>query len=201
MAKRLSIMILLVAIIAISVIAGLIVASLGIGDPKQVDLTITARKYAFEPSVIKVNKGDRISINLITKDVTHGFFMEGYDIDAKVQPGDSPEYSKLLLRHPSKKDDFQEVDRIEFIADKAGKFRYRCSVTCGYMHPFMLGEMVVVPNYPLWGGLGLAVGVAISTMILFGFKAKHNSLNAVADRRNSSTNKSTQLTEESVNEH
>ncbi|MCH8121212.1 MAG: hypothetical protein IIC00_16000 [Planctomycetes bacterium] len=201
MIKRLSIMILLVAIIAISVIAGLAVASLGVGDPKQVDLTITARKYAFEPSVIKVNRGDRISINLITKDVTHGFYMEGYDIDAKVQPGDSPEYSKLLLRHPSKKDDFQEVDRIEFIADKTGKFRYRCSVTCGYMHPFMLGEMIVVPNYPFWGGFGLAVGVAISTMILFGFKAKHNSLNTVADRRNSSTNKSTQLTEESVNEH
>ena len=201
MIKRLSIMILLVVIIAISVIAGLAVASFGVGESTQVDLTISARKYAFEPSVIKVNRGDQVSINLITKDVTHGFFMEGYDIDAKVQPGDSPEYSKLLLRHPSKKDDFQQVDRIEFIADKTGKFRYRCSVTCGYMHPFMLGEMVVVPNYPFWGGLGLAVGVAISTMILFGFKAKHNSLNTVAGRRNSTANKSTQLTEESGNEH
>ena len=194
-------MILLVVIIAISVIAGLAVASSVVGDSKQVDLTISARKYAFEPSVIKVNKGDRISINLITKDVTHGFYMEGYDIDAKVQPGDSSEYSQLLLRHPSKKDDFQQVDRIEFTADKTGKFRYRCSVTCGYMHPFMLGEMVVVPNYPFWGGLGLAVGVSISTMTLFGFKAKHNSLNTVADRRNSSTNESIQLTGESGNEH
>ena len=201
MIKQFSIMILLVVIIAISVIAGLAVASFGVGESTQVDLTISARKYAFESSVIKVNRGDRISINLITKDVTHGFFMEGYDIDAKIQPGDSPEYSKLLLRHPSKKDDFQEVDRIEFTADKTGKFRYRCSVTCGYMHPFMLGEMVVVPNYPFWGGLGLAVGVAISAMILFWLKANNNSLNTIADKGNSSTNKSDQPTEEPADEH
>lgn len=201
MIKRLFVTILLLAVVALCTTLGLATASFGVSGSKQVDLTISARKYAFEPSVIRVNKGDRISINLITKDVTHGFFMEGYDIDAKIKPGDSSEYSTLLLRHPSKKDDFQEVDRIEFTANKTGKFRYRCSVTCGYMHPFMLGEFVVAPNYTFWGGLGLAVGVAISTMMLFGFTAKHNSLCTIAAGRKSTINKSKQLTEESGNEH
>ena len=201
MRKQLFVAILLLAVVAICTIISLAIASLGVDEPKQVDLTISARKYAFEPSVIRVNKGDRVSINLITKDVTHGFYMEGYDIDAKVRPGDSSEYSTLLLRHPSKNDEFQEVDRIEFTANKTGKFRYRCSVTCGYMHPFMLGELVVAPNYPFWGGIGLAVGVTISAMILFGLKAKHNSLNTCTDRPNSTINKSKPLAEESGIEH
>ena len=199
MIKQFSIMILLLAIIAISVIAGLAVASLDIGEPKQVDLTISARKYAYEPSTIKINKGDRVSINLITKDVTHGFYLEGYDIDAKIKPEDSSEYSALLLRHPSMGDDFHEVDRIEFVANKPGKFRYRCSVTCGYMHPFMLGELVVAPNYPFWGGSGLAVGVAISAMILFGCKAKELPQKSFVDGQKNTINNS--IREGSCNEH
>ena len=162
-------------IVTVCILTGLGVAYNGGGKPGEVDITISARRYAFEPSKIRVNKGDKVSINLVTKDVTHGFYLEGYDIEAKVVPGDSSEYSKLLLRHPSEHGDYQEVNRIEFTADKPGKFRYRCSVTCGYMHPFMLGEMVVVPNYPFWGGVGLTVGIAISALIYYRRKAQQDS--------------------------
>lgn len=152
------------AILGVFTALGLFAASLTGAPASDVDLTIYAQQYSFDPPIIRLNKGDRVSINVVTRDVTHGFFLEGYDIDAKIRPGDSPEDSVLLVRHPSKHDDYQEVDRLIFTAERTGKFRFRCSQTCGYMHPFMQGEMIVSPNYELWGGIGLVTGVAVSTL-------------------------------------
>lgn len=101
MIKQIILSISLFAVIIACTMLGFIMASFTAGEPGQVDLTIYARRYAFDPPTIKLNKGDTVSINLITRDVTHGFYLEGYDIDAKVKPEDSPEYSTLLLRHPS----------------------------------------------------------------------------------------------------
>ncbi|HDZ22136.1 hypothetical protein LCGC14_0302200 [marine sediment metagenome] len=157
------------ALLGIFTALGVLAGSLTGAPAGDVDLMIYAQRYSFDPPIIRLNKGDRVSINLVTRDVTHGFFLEGYDIDAKIRPGDSSDDSVLLIRHPSKHDDFQEVDRIIFTAERTGKFRFRCSQTCGYMHPFMQGEMIVSPNYELWGGIGLVTGVAVSAMAFFVF--------------------------------
>lgn len=164
MTEKASNILMSMVIVILGTAAGLLVTLFSTANPRQVDVTIYARKYAYTPAVIRAHKGDTISINLVTRDVTHGFFLEGYDIDAKVKPGDAPEYSTLFLRHPSREVEFRNVDRIVFTADKTGKFRYRCSVTCGYMHPFMQGELIIVPNYGFWGGVGFVVGVAIATL-------------------------------------
>ena len=157
------------ALLGVFTALGVLAGSLTKASAGDVDLTIYAQRYSFDPPIIRLNKGDRVSINMVTRDVTHGFFLEGYDIDAKIRPGDSSDDSVLLIRHPSKHDDFQEDDRITFTADRTGKFRFRCSQTCGYMHPFMQGEMIVSPNYELWGGIGLVTGVTVSTLVFFIF--------------------------------
>src|SRR5512140_1833561 len=94
------------------------------------EITIRARKYAYKPETIRVNKGDVVHLRLISEDVIHGFYLEGYDIDAEVQPL----ASKVILRRPSRPGESREVDEIVFTASHAGKFRYRCSHTCGYRH-------------------------------------------------------------------
>ena len=91
----------------------------------------------------------------------HGFFLEGHDIDAQIEPG----VQGFKLRHPSEGREFADVNEIVFTADHPGKFRYRCSHTCGTMHPFMQGEMIVNPNYPFLAGTGGAVGMLISAVI------------------------------------
>ena len=65
------------------------------------------------------------------------------------------------MRHPSLGEPFAEVPDIQFVANKAGKFRFRCSQSCGDMHPFMIGELVVAPNRPFTAGVGGAIGVAL----------------------------------------
>jgi len=50
-----------------------------------------------------------------------------------------------------------QTAKITFIADKAGSFRLRCNVTCGALHPFMLGKLNVGLNTWLYRSFGLAI--------------------------------------------
>ncbi len=130
--------------------------------PQRRDFNIVAHKYAYEPPIITVNQGDEVHIKFSSRDVTHGFFLEGYDIDALAEAGKSG----ILFRHPSATDNFSPADEIVFKADKRGKFRYRCSMTCGYMHPFMMGVLIVQPNSLFGIAMGLVLGILLAGFIL-----------------------------------
>ena len=120
-------------------------------------ITIHARQYAYDPPVIRANIGETLHIRLVSKDVTHGFYLEGHDIDAEIEP----ENPVFRVRNPSQGYNWRSVSEIEINLQKTGKFRYRCSHTCGFLHPFMQGELVVNPNYPYWVGVILAIGLAV----------------------------------------
>lgn len=113
-------------------------------DAGSVDVTMYAEQFAFSPSRITVKKGQRVNLKLISKDVTHGIFIDGYNIKKEIVPG-----------HPT---------RVSFVADRSGKIQIRCVVICGPLHPFMLGEIVVQPNTPFWSaslGLFLLAGMIV----------------------------------------
>lgn len=101
------------------------------------EILVRARQYAYDPGVIRVPKGARVTLVLEAEDVTHGLYLDGYDIDLATAPG-------------------RRV-RTSFVADRPGMFRMRCSKVCGTLHPFMLGELVVEPNTPLWRSVALAL--------------------------------------------
>ncbi len=142
---------------------GFLSANLGRAVPQTRSITITAHKYAYDPPVLRVNQGDRLRIRLVAKDVTHGFYLEGYDLDGKARP----ENPTFWVRQPSKGTGYKEVEEISFVASHTGKFRYRCSLTCGYMHPFMQGELIVGPNYLFSTSVGLSLGMAVGVLVLF----------------------------------
>jgi heme/copper-type cytochrome/quinol oxidase subunit 2 len=89
-------------------------------------LRIEASMYQFTPGVIKVNKGDKITLDLVAMDVVHGLSLDGYDFELTADPG--------------------QTKTAAFIAEKTGVFRFRCSVACGNLHPFMIGKLQVGPN-------------------------------------------------------
>lgn len=114
------------------------------GIPTTHEITVEGRMFDFSPNVIRVNKGDRVVINFAAMDVVHGLYVDGYGIETEAEPG--------------------VPTRVEFVADKAGKFRYRCSVSCGAMHPFMIGELIVGPNVPFWRAVGLTLVAAVGAL-------------------------------------
>lgn len=137
--------------------------------PVDRHITIKARQYAYEPEIIEANRGDRLHVKLASLDVIHGFYLEGYDLDAEVRPSESG----FRLRHPSLHDDWQKVDEVTVELTRGGKFRYRCSHTCGTMHPFMTGVLLVAPNRLLHAGLGGAAGLLAGVAIAFLRQAPH----------------------------
>jgi heme/copper-type cytochrome/quinol oxidase subunit 2 len=130
--------------------AGLVVAFAPLpvppATPQERTFTIDARQYAYFPSELQINQGDNVTIRLISTDVVHGLYVDGYDISVEADPG--------------------QTATLTFIADKAGSFRFRCNVTCGAMHPFMIGKLNVGTNNWLYRSIGLALlaimGVIIS---------------------------------------
>ncbi|HET6446205.1 MAG TPA: cupredoxin domain-containing protein [candidate division Zixibacteria bacterium] len=105
--------------------------------PGSKKLRISASQYEFSPAVTRVNVGDRVTIELLSTDVVHGLYLDGYDLEVIADPG--------------------QTATLSFIADKSGTFRFRCLVTCGPLHPFMIGKLKVGSNTLLWRGLALAV--------------------------------------------
>lgn len=134
-------------------------------EPQERNFTIQSRKYSYTPERIVVNRGDRVIIKLSSEDVTHGFYLEDHDIDAKIRA----EYPHFWLRHPSQGEEYEQVTEISFIAQKSGKFRYRCSITCGTFHPFMQGEMIVKPNSTYSAAIGLVFGLTVALIFYLGW--------------------------------
>lgn len=103
--------------------------------PSDRIVEIQASQFAFSPGTIKVNPGDRVILNLKATDVVHGLYIDNYGLSMTVDPG--------------------QKGSMEFTADQAGTFRFRCSVACGDMHPFMIGKLQVGVNWMFWRGTAL----------------------------------------------
>lgn len=110
--------------------------------PAERRIRIEATARGFEPSVVRVNRGDRVTVHLVSTDVVHGLYLDGYGLAVASDPGQS--------------------DSLTFVADRAGAFRFRCSVSCGALHPFLIGKLTVGRNDLFWRAAGLALLVAFA---------------------------------------
>jgi cytochrome c oxidase subunit 2 len=86
-------------------------------------IQVTLRKYEFSPSSLRVRKGERVKLVMAAVDHDHGFKLDDFDINQKIPKGTTVV--------------------VEFTADKAGTFQFRCSNVCGIGHRGMKGTLVV----------------------------------------------------------
>lgn len=128
----------------------------GDASPAVREITIMARQYGYEPNRIVLDAGERVRLRLASEDVVHGFYLDGHDLEAEIRPG----ALGFRVRHPSSETEFRQVEEVELTAGAPGKYHYRCSVTCGTLHPFMLGELIVRPNRPYHLSALAAGGIA-----------------------------------------
>ena len=87
------------------------------GETKS--FTIKATNWAFEPTEIRVSKGDTVEIKLVNEEGYHEVEIKGY---GKTIKGDQT---------------------ITFTADKTGEFEFICSIFCGTGHDDMIGKLIV----------------------------------------------------------
>ena len=86
-------------------------------------INIVARKYAFEPAVVRVRLGETVTLHITTADVQHGFAVPDLNIEESVKPGVPAD--------------------VTFHATRAGHFRVDCYIKCGSGHDDMTGEIIV----------------------------------------------------------
>ena len=77
--------------------------------------------------------------------MVHGLYVDDYNVSVEADPG--------------------QTATLTFTANRSGSFRFRCNVTCGDMHPFLIGKLTVGVNDWLYRSLGLTA-LAIAGVIL-----------------------------------
>jgi heme/copper-type cytochrome/quinol oxidase subunit 2 len=137
-------------------------------EPKTRVIKLVAKKYGYSPERIVVNRGDTLIIKPTSQDVTHGFYLDGYPVEFIIKQ-QGVAFQKYTWKEDDGKTqtDWDRVSEIEFTADKAGKFIFRCTQTCGNLHPFMTGEIVVRPNTPYHLVVSLSLWVVLSVFLLY----------------------------------
>lgn len=125
--------------------------------PEEVVIEVKMSQYKFEPERIVVEKGTKVTFILTSSEVTHGLYLDGHkdingtQVNSFVTPNMEPQ-------------------SVTFIADKVGKFQIRCSATCGYSHPYMRGEFIVVDSD---GDNIVYQGVIVGTFAYIGLTTWH----------------------------
>ncbi len=84
---------------------------------------ISAERFSFTPSEIRVKAGTRLEIRLRSEDTAHGFHIVGTDIDLELPKRGRGEAT------------------VKF-QPQAGRYTFECSQVCGAGHSFMRGVII-----------------------------------------------------------
>lgn len=88
-------------------------------------ISISAERFAFSPSKIRVPEGAIVELVLTSEDTDHGFRILRANIDVAI-----PQQGKGEVR-------------VKFIAKQKGNYLFECSRPCGAGHNLMRGRIVV----------------------------------------------------------
>ncbi len=112
-------------------------------SPQSVQtIEVTAKKYEFDPSPIRVKQGTRVQLKITATDHAHGFRISEFPdgVDTKGKPG-------LIFSSAQdcRKIEEGKTEIVEFEAQTPGTYPFRCCVHCGWHHRGMKGELIVEP--------------------------------------------------------
>jgi cytochrome c oxidase subunit 2 len=107
-----------------------LVAALAVGGAATVAggqeprvIALTAKRFEFAPSEVRLKKDEPVTLRIASGDVTHGLYMKALGIDAEIQPGKTTE--------------------VTFTPRTAGRFTAICDHFCGAGHGNMHMVFVV----------------------------------------------------------
>jgi heme/copper-type cytochrome/quinol oxidase subunit 2 len=99
-------------------------------------IEVSAKKYEFNPSPIRVKQGTRVQLKITATDHAHGFSIKPSPdgADTKAGPG-------LVFSTPQ---ECQKIEKgqtaiVEFVAQTPGTYPFKCCTHCGWDHRGMKG--------------------------------------------------------------
>jgi len=109
-------------------------------EPAAQVIELTAKKYDFSPSPVRIKAGTRVQLKVKALDHDHGFKIATTAEGAKAgaPPGlifATPQECLVLKKG--------ETATVEFVAQTPGTYEFKCCHTCGLGHRGMKGQIVV----------------------------------------------------------
>jgi cytochrome c oxidase subunit 2 len=95
----------------------------GTGAQDTQVIEISAERFSFNPSEVRVKAGTQLEIRLTSEDTMHGFKILGTDIDLEL-PKRGRGVATVVFQ------------------PKAGRYTFECSRLCGAGHSFMRGVII-----------------------------------------------------------
>ena len=103
-------------------------------------IEVTAKKYEYSPEPVHVKRGMKVQLKITATDHDHGFKIAALP-DGPAQGG--PPGLVFVMAQDCWQLKKGETTTIEFLAQAAGTYTFRCCHTCGVGHRGMKGELVV----------------------------------------------------------
>ncbi len=148
-------------------------------SPQVRNIHIEAYRYGFSPSRIHANRGDRLRLTFSTRDTGQSFFFQDYDLHVGITPGNRL-VSVARLSRPDDRPKLMET--VEIVAGLPGwqgwlvsKSQFRNHTYNGPLHGTERGELIVRPNFLLYGALGLLLAMPLAGLLLAGSRAPQRS--------------------------
>jgi cytochrome c oxidase subunit 2 len=94
----------------------------GADSIRTIDVTLS--RYAFSPERIEVGLGERVRLNVVSADRTHGFEVKKLGVKARIPAG-------------------AKTVSVEVAPKETGTFEITCSEYCGAGHARMKGWLIV----------------------------------------------------------
>jgi cytochrome c oxidase subunit II len=109
-------------------------------DQNVQTIEVTAKKYEFSPSPIRVKAGTKVQLKITAVDHDHGFAVSTVPEGGK--KGDKP---GLVFSSPQECVQLKkgETTVVEFVAQTPGTYSFHCCHVCGIHHKSMKSEIVV----------------------------------------------------------
>ncbi len=93
--------------------------------PGKYEAYILSQIWSFVPNEIRVPQGATVTFYVTSKDVQHGFHIQGTNVNVQVLPG--------------------YVGKMTYRFDKPGTYYFFCTEYCGLGHQAMYGRVIVEP--------------------------------------------------------
>lgn len=121
--NRSKMMVLILSVLMMAVFAVVASAADQAKQPEQV-IKITAKKFEYNPNVIKIKTGVPVVFEFTSLDRVHGFTVPDLGgVRQTIEPG--------------------KANRVTILAPKTGTYEFHCDLFCGDGHEGMTGKIIV----------------------------------------------------------
>jgi heme/copper-type cytochrome/quinol oxidase subunit 2 len=111
-------------------------------EPPPRNIAMTAKDFEFDPAVVHMKVGEKVRLQVISTDRTHGLHISAFPDGAKAN---TPPGLAFIFGEDCFKLKKGESVPVDIEATEPGRYSFLCCKLCGSGHKRMKGQIIVEP--------------------------------------------------------